>query len=101
MVAEKPSHIQVEIFGQSYSVKAGPDAAYVRKLAAFLDEEMKDLSRASGAVDSLKVAVLTALNMADELFRLREQADSKHAAGAAADERAARLARKLQAALGE
>jgi len=100
-MAEKANLVQVEIFGQTYSVKAGDDAAYVQKLAAFVDEEMKDVSRASGAVDSLRVAVLAALNLADECFRLRSDAQSKHTAGSSLDERAMRLARKLGAALGE
>ena len=100
-MAEKTSQVQVEIFGQTYSVKSGGDAAYVQKLAAFVDEEMKDVSRASGAVDSLKVAVLAALNLADECFRLREQGEVKQASGASLDERAMRLARKLGAVLGE
>ena len=100
-MAEKANLVQVEIFGQTYSVKAGGDAAYVQKLAAFVDEEMKDVSRASGAVDSVRIAVLAALNLADECFRLRQEADGKHASGAAVDERAMRLARKLGAALGE
>jgi cell division protein ZapA len=98
---EKGQQVQVEIFGQIYSVKSGGDAAYVRELAAFVDEEMKDVSRASGAVDSLRVAVLAALNLADEVFRLRQQAADKHGSGAAFDERAMRLAKKLGLALGE
>ena len=100
-MAEKGNQVQVEIFGQTYSVKSGGDPAYVEKLAAYVDEEMKDVSRASGAVDSLRVAVLAALNLADECFRLRQEADGKHSSGAAVDERAMRLARKLGAALGE
>lgn len=100
-MADKPSLVQVEIFGQNYSVKSGGDADYVRKLAAFVDEEMKDVSRASGAVDSLRVAVLAALNLADEIHRLRELAEQKGASGALLDERAMRLARKLGVALGE
>lgn len=100
-MADKANHVQVEIFGQTYSVKAGNDPGYVEKLAAYVDEEMKDVSRASGAVDSLRVAVLAALNLADECFRLRQEADSKHSSGTALDERAMRLARKLGAALGE
>jgi cell division protein ZapA len=98
-MAEKGNQVQVEIFGQTYSVKSGGDPAYVEKLAGYVDEEMKDVSRASG--DSLRVAVLAALNLADECFRLRQEADSKHSSGAAVDERAMRLARKLGAALGE
>jgi len=100
-MAEKGNQVQVEIFGQSYSVKSGGEPAYVQKLAAYVDEEMKDVSRASGAVDSVRIAVLAALNLADEIFRLRQESDSKHASGATVDERAMRLARKLGAALGE
>ena len=100
-MAEKAGLVQVEIFGQTYSVKSGGDAAYVQKLAAFVDEEMKDVSRASGAVDSLKVAVLAALNLADECFRLRQEGEDKHATGGSLDDRAMRLARKLGAVLGE
>ena len=81
-MADKANLVQVEIFGQTYSVKAGGDAGYVQKLAAFVDEEMKDVSRASGAVDSLRVAVLAALNLADECFRLRQEGEDKQASGA-------------------
>jgi cell division protein ZapA len=104
-MAEKPSLVHVEIFGQSYAVKAGPDPSYVEKLAGFVDEQMKQVSRSSGAVDSLRVAVLTALNLADECFRLRREteasASASRAAGSGANERAARLAKTLGAALGE
>jgi len=59
---------------------------------------MRDVSRSAGAVDSVRVAVLAALNIADECFRLR--ADLREADGRAA-ERAAALARELSAALDE
>jgi cell division protein ZapA len=104
-MAEKASLVHVEIFGQTYAVKAGDDPAYVERLAAFVDEQMKDVGRASGAVDSLRVAVLSALNIADECLRLRrdleEARGASRAAGATADDRVARLAKKLGAALGE
>jgi cell division protein ZapA len=104
-MAEKPSLVHVEIFGQTYAVRAGTDPGYVEKLAASLDEQMKEVSRSSGAVDSLRVAVLTALNLADVCFRLRRDAEeavsTSRAAGSGASERAARLAKMLGAALGE
>jgi cell division protein ZapA len=105
-MAEKPDQVQVEIFGQTYAVRAGGDPGYVEKLAAFVDEQMKDVSRASGAVDSLRIAVLTALNLADECWRLRREAERGPApaasgTAAAADERARRLAKTLASALGE
>jgi cell division protein ZapA len=104
-MAEKPSLVHVEIFGQTYAVRAGTDAGYVERLAAFLDEQMKEVGRSSGAVDSLRVAVLTALNLADECFRLRREAEetasASRAAGSGAHDRAARLAKMLGTALGE
>ena len=97
MAAEKPNLVHVEIFGQSYAVKAGADPGYVEQLAAYVDQQMREVGRSAGAVDSVRVAVLTALNIADECFRLRagggQQAD--------ADARAAALARELDQALAD
>jgi cell division protein ZapA len=104
-MSEKADLVHVEIFGQTYAVKAGGDPAYVQKLAASVDEQMKDVSRASGAVDSLRVAVLAALNLADECARLRRELEEarreSRSAGSTAEDRIARLARKLGTALGE
>ncbi len=104
-MAEKASLVHVEIFGQTYAVKPGNDPGYVEKLAAYVDEQMKDVSRASGAVDSLRVAVLAALNLADECLRLRHDLDEarqeSRAAGTSKDDGIARLAKKLGSALGE
>jgi cell division protein ZapA len=103
-MADKAKLVHVEIFGQTYAVKAGSDPGYVEALARFVDEQMKDVSRASGAVDSLRVAVLAALNLADECQRLRREVEESRretrAAGAHADDRLAGLAKKLDAALG-
>jgi len=103
-MADKAKLVHVEIFGQTYAVKAGSDPSYVEALARFVDEQMKDVSRASGAVDSLRVAVLAALNLADECQRLRREVEEARretrAAGAHADDRLAGLAKKLDAALG-
>ena len=104
-MADKPSLIHVEIFGQTYAVKAGSDPAYVERLAAFVDEQMKDVSRATGAVDSVRIAVLAALNLADECFRLRRELEDAEGRAASVDhghaERVKRLARTLGSALGE
>ncbi len=104
-MADQANLVHVEILGQTYAVKAGADPGYVESLAAFVDEQMKDVSRASGAVDSVRVAVLAALNLADELFRLRrelEEARSRaQASGQPSNERIAQLASTLGAALGE
>jgi cell division protein ZapA len=104
-MADKDSLVHVEIFGQDYAVRGEDDPEYVESLAAFVDAQMKEVSRTSGAVDSLRIAVLTALNIADERFRLRKEIDEAESrareTGESAQERAARLARQLGAVLGE
>ena len=67
--------IQVEIFGQSYSIKAGSDREYIRELAAFVDARMKEVQKGTGTSDGYKIAILAALNIADELNRLRSKHD--------------------------
>src|SRR5436190_13287416 len=99
-MAEKASSstVHVEIFGQTYTVKAGADPGYVEELAAHVDAQMREVGKTAGAVDSVRVAVLAALNIADECFRLRRQvrdADEKTAA------RAEGLLRELASVLGE
>jgi cell division protein ZapA len=92
------SSVHVEIFGQTYTVKAGADPGYVEELAAHVDAQMREVGKTAGAVDSVRVAVLAALNIADECFRLRRQvreADEKAAA------RAEGLLRELSTVLGE
>jgi cell division protein ZapA len=58
---------KVEIFGQMYSIQGDLDAAYVQKLATFVDEKMQTIADATQTVDTQKVAVLAALAIADEL----------------------------------
>jgi cell division protein ZapA len=104
-MSEKAGLVHVEILGQTYAVKAGEDPGYVERVAAFVDAQMKEVARASGAVDSVRVAVLAALNIADECFRLRREAEEAksrtRSGGSATDERIRSLAKKLGAALGE
>ncbi len=80
--------VQVEIFGQVYSIKGTDDSSSVRELAAFLDSRMKEVQKGTGTSDPLRVAILTALTISDELFRLRtEQSEI----GAMADKAVQRL----------
>jgi cell division protein ZapA len=66
-------HIKVQIFGQSYNVRGEEDKAYIEELARYVDGKMKALAESTGAGDSLKVAILAALNLADELFKLERR----------------------------
>jgi cell division protein ZapA len=65
--------ISVEIHGQQYPVRSSLDPAYVAELAGYVDEKMRAAARETPASDTLKVAVLAALNIADEYFRIRDE----------------------------
>jgi cell division protein ZapA len=63
--------VHVEIAGQRYPIRSSLDPTYVAELAAYVDEKMGLAARETTSGDTLKVAVLAALNIADELFRAR------------------------------
>ena len=63
--------IHVEIHGQRYAVRSDLDPQYVAELAGYLDEKMRAASRELTAAEPLRVAVIAALNISDELFRAR------------------------------
>ena len=62
----------VEIFGQRLGLRADGDEARVQDIARFVDLRMREVADRSSSVDTVKIAVLTALNIADELFQERE-----------------------------
>jgi cell division protein ZapA len=70
--------VSVDIYDQTYHLRAH-DPAYIEKLAATVDSKMRAVSASGTTVDSLRVAVLAALNIADELLRLQEQNRQLHA----------------------
>ena len=65
--------VQVEIFDQSYQIRGALDEAYVKKLAAYVDERMRSVAAATRTIDSVRVAVLAALNIADEFHALQSR----------------------------
>ena len=64
--------IPVEIHGQRYPIRSGLDPEYVARLATYVDEKMRAAADSTPTGDSLRLAVIAALNIADELFRCRE-----------------------------
>jgi cell division protein ZapA len=72
--------IRVEIYDQSYTVRSDGDPEYLKQLAEYVDQRMREISSGTLTVDSRKVAILAALYIADELHQLRkahEQADDQ------------------------
>jgi cell division protein ZapA len=67
--------VSVDIYDQVYNLR-GTDSAYIERLAAIVDAKMRAVSAHGNTVDSLRVAVLAALNIADELCTARQRHDS-------------------------
>src|SRR5439155_25819995 len=63
----------VQIMGHEYPVEANSgDELYVNRLAQFVEEKMREMKQDSKVIDSYKLAVMAAMNITDELFRLQE-----------------------------
>ena len=70
--------VSVEIHGQQYPIRSGLDPAYVADLAAYVDEKMRLAMKETPAGDTLKIAVLAALNIADEYYRAQDEGRRRH-----------------------
>ena len=69
--------VPVDIHGQRYPIRSTLDPEYVARLAAYVDQKLRAAADATPSNDSLRLAVLTALNIADELFRCRDVTDAR------------------------
>jgi cell division protein ZapA len=71
---DQPEGIRVTIYDQVYHLKSdATDRAYMRDVAAYVDQRMHTIASRTQTVDSFRVAVLSALHIADELMRLRRE----------------------------
>ena len=77
MPKPRPRSIEVEIYDQKYSIvlKSDMQEADVRKIAEDVDERMREISAVANTPDSLKIAVLTALHLAQELREQRKSSE--------------------------
>lgn len=69
------NRVAVSIFNEEYVVKGEENPEYIEMLASFVDRRMKMIQQRNPNLSSTKVAVLTALNLADELNKLQEDYD--------------------------
>lgn len=63
--------IRVEIYNQNYSIRSDGDNEYIIDLADYVDGKMREIASGTLTVDSLKVAILAALHIADEFHQLK------------------------------
>ena len=62
---------EVTIFGQTYHLRGNEDREYLEELGSLVDRRMREVVEATGTADTLKVAILAALNIADEFLQAR------------------------------
>jgi cell division protein ZapA len=89
--AEGTGTIPVSIYGRTYQLRGNEERDYLLELAALVDRKMRETATATGTADTLKVAILAALNIADDYLQARRGAPRKQAS--ADPEGEARLAR--------
>jgi cell division protein ZapA (FtsZ GTPase activity inhibitor) len=97
MTRRDPKTTTVEIFGASYNLRSDKESEYLQELAETVNQRMAEAAKLSGSGDSGRVAILAALNLADELFQSRERLEEDRGG---VQERLAKLTADLEAALG-
>jgi cell division protein ZapA len=74
---ERRQSVKVNIFGEDYPIKGDADASYIKQVAGYVDLKMKEVSEKVSNKLPLRVAVLAAMHITDELFKEREDKDKK------------------------
>lgn len=96
-MSQSNGSIRVEIYDQTYNLR-GSDGEYIQMLASIVDAKMRAVAEHTSTVDSLRVAVLAALNIADEYITLKKKYES---VSSEYTERASHLRNALDSALNE
>ncbi|ABO67968.1 MULTISPECIES: cell division protein ZapA [Geobacillus] len=75
MTDEPKTRVSVRIYGQDYTIVGTESPAHIRLVAAFVDDKMHEFSERNPVLDVPKLAVLTAVNIANEYLKLKEEYD--------------------------
>ena len=67
------SRVNVKIYGEDYTMRGPASPVYMKRVAHYVDDKMKQVGQSNSRLGINKIAVLTALNLADELFRARRE----------------------------
>ena len=96
MGTRNPATTEVRIYGASYHVRGSDENGYLQELADLVDGKMREVALHVAGADTARIAILTALNLADELSRARKQQEEDEGE---IKEKAAELAEELTRAL--
>lgn len=75
MNEDHKNRISVTIYGRQYKIVGNASSNYIRMVADYIDEKMMSISDGNPRLDSSKIAVLAAVNIADEYFKLKQEYD--------------------------
>jgi len=75
LLEQQKKTIRVTIFGEEYPLRGEADTEYMQRVAEYVDRSMRSVAEKAGHLSAAKIAVLAAINIADELFR--ERSDSQ------------------------
>ncbi|MEA2690924.1 MAG: cell division protein ZapA [Acidobacteriota bacterium] len=96
MSATTTSHTEVRIFGATYHVRGSDDSGYLQGLADLVDSKMREVAEHVATADTARIAILAALNLADELFQSQKRQEGERVE---IKEKVAELAEELAQAL--
>lgn len=65
--------VEIKVFGQTYTVKTDAEEDYIQEVAKYVNEKMEEVLKKTKSVSTLNVAILTALNIADDLLKEKEK----------------------------
>lgn len=65
--------VEIKVFGQTFSVKTDAEEDHLQAVAQYVNEKMEEVLKKTKSVSTLNVAILTALNIADDLLKEKEQ----------------------------
>jgi cell division protein ZapA len=70
---KKENLVEIKVFGQIFTVKTDSEEAHIQEVARYVNEKMDDIVKRTRSVSSLNVAILTALNIADDFLKEKEK----------------------------
>ncbi|MFY0543698.1 cell division protein ZapA [Brevibacillus sp. H7] len=73
MQGDGKNRLTVDIYGQQYRLSGKASINHMRMVAGYVDDKMSEIGKGNHRLDTAKIAVLTAVNIADEYFRLRQE----------------------------
>lgn len=68
----KERSVEIKVFGQTYTVKTDAEESHIQEVARYVNDKMDEVLKRTRSVSTLNVAILTALNIADDLLKEKE-----------------------------